>query len=55
MNVDDSVAWHEALFRATIEGGSATFVGVTETVKTKDPRPLFVVKTPNAGDARSRS
>lgn len=45
MDIQDSVNWHMNLLKTTIANSSVSLIGVTETLKTSDPRPLFVVKT----------
>jgi hypothetical protein len=48
MNIQDSMEWHINLLTTLIPGSSVSFIGVTKTVRTNDPRPLFAIKT-NSG------
>jgi hypothetical protein len=43
MNVESSVAWHHALLEESHGGLSVELLGVTSSLRTREPRPLFIV------------
>lgn len=43
MNAPESIAWHESLLSRARDGVAVEFLGVTHSLKTREPRPLFAV------------
>lgn len=44
MNADESIEWHRTLLADSSEGSRVDCLGITYSLKTREPRPLFVVK-----------
>jgi hypothetical protein len=45
MNADASVEWHRALLAESGEAPTVECLGITYSLKTREPRPLFVVRS----------
>jgi hypothetical protein len=45
-DANDCIAWHRALLSECCAGGSVESLGVTHSLKTREPRPLFAVRRP---------
>jgi hypothetical protein len=43
MNADASIAWHARLLAEASRDAAVEFLGVTQSLKTREPRPLFMV------------
>jgi hypothetical protein len=43
MSVESSIAWHAALFKEEHRDVSVEFLGVTHSLRSREPRPLFMV------------
>lgn len=44
LNEVESIRWHTDLLSQIVPSSAVKFIGITKTVKTFDPRPLFYVK-----------
>jgi hypothetical protein len=44
LNLEQSLKWHEETLRKAAPSSSITYIGSNDTIYTKDPRPLFLIR-----------